>query len=298
MHMKQIHGVRLVDRTGEEILPDFEEDFPYIASLVDMRRYFSAETPWHWHGAAELVYVYSGGIEYQTPGGSHVLRAGGGGFVNCNVLHASRKLAEDTVLYIHLFDPNMLSGAERVIRRYVAPLIQARGIEMLTFDPGEDGVFLKNLESSFHLEEGTFGCEPALQQALLGLWLEILKKAGPLSQASRGQSDEKVKDMMAYVGAHYSENITVDALSQAAHVSRRVCFRLFQENLHMTPVEYIRSVRLRKAEQMLRFSGESITQIGYACGLGSSSYFGKLFHEQYGCSPGAYRQKWHDRDIC
>lgn len=295
--MKQIHGIRLVDRTGEEILPDFEEDLPYIASIVDMRRYFCAETPWHWHGAAELVYVYRGGIEYQTPGRSHRIRAGSGGFVNCNVLHASRMLTEDTVLFIHLFDPNMLSGAERVIKGYVAPLIQARGIEMLTFEPQEDGLLLKNLEASFHLEEAAFGYELALQQALLGLWLEILNQAGPLSQASRGPSDEKVKDMMAYIGAHYSENITVDTLARAAHVSRRVCFRLFQDNLHMPPVKYIRSVRLKKAEQMLRFSKESITQIGYACGLGSSSYFGKLFHEQYGCSPGAYRQKWHDRDI-
>lgn len=294
--MKHIHGVRLVDRTGEEILPDFAEDFPYIASLVDMRRYFGSETPWHWHGAAELVYVYSGGIEYQTPGGSYRIQAGGGGFVNCNVLHASRKLAEDTVLFIHLFDPNMLSGAERTLGRYVTPLIQARGLEMLSFEPGKDGPFLKRLEASFHLDEEAFGYEIALQNDLTQLWLGILQCAGPLPPLQKGQSDEKVKDMMAYVGAHYSENITVDTLSQAAHVSRRVCFRLFQENLHMTPVEYIRSVRLEKAEQMLTLSQESITQIGYACGLGSSSYFGKLFHEQYGCTPGAYRKKWHDRD--
>lgn len=295
--MKQIHGVRLVDRTGEEILPDFETDFPYIASLVDMRRYFGSETPWHWHGAAELFYVYSGGIEYQTPGGNRCIFAGGGGFVNCNVLHASRNLAEDTVLLIHLFDPTMLSGAERVVERYIAPLTRARGLEILTFAPETDGTLLEKLEASFHLDESAHGYEWMLQYRLMELWQAISKCAGSLPEAQAGPSDEKVKDMMAYIGAHYSENITVDTLARAAHVSRRVCFRLFQDNLHMTPVEYIRSVRLKKAEQMLRFSKESITQIGYACGLGSSSYFGKLFHEQYGCSPGAYRQKWHDRDI-
>lgn len=294
--MKQIHGVRLVDRTGEEILPDFEEDFPYIASLVDMRRYFGSETPWHWHGAAELFYVYSGGIEYQTPGGSHRVLAGGGGFVNCNVLHGSRNLAEDTVLFIHLFDPMMLSGAQRTLERYIRPLIQARGLEMLIFDPQKDGALLTGLEASFHLEESGYGYEFILQNRLTELWTGILERAGSLPELAKGPSDEKVKDMMAYVGAHYSENITVDALARAAHVSRRVCFRLFQENLHMTPVEYIRSVRLKKAEQMLTLSQASITQIGYACGLGSSSYFGKLFHGQYGCTPREYRQKWHDRD--
>ena len=59
----------------------------------------------------------------------------------------------------------------------------------------------------------------------------------------------------------------------------------------MTPVEYMRSYRLRKACQMLSGSREPVTQIAYACGLGSSSYFGKVFREQFGCTPAEYRKK-------
>jgi Transcriptional regulator containing an amidase domain and an AraC-type DNA-binding HTH domain len=42
---------------------------------------------------------------------------------------------------------------------------------------------------------------------------------------------------------------------------------------------------------------ESITFISRACGLGSSSYFGKMFREHAGCTPAEYRRKWRDNDI-
>ena len=64
----------------------------------------------------------------------------------------------------------------------------------------------------------------------------------------------------------------------------------------MSPVEYMTSYRLRKAEQRLTETDEPITQIAYSCGLGSSSYFGKLFREQFGCTPVAYRKEWHNRN--
>ena len=102
---------------------------------------------------------------------------------------------------------------------------------------------------------------------------------------------------MVYVHEHYRQPISIDALAQSAHVSRRVCFRLFQEKLHMTPVAYIREYRLQKACQMLVQTQQSVTQIAYDCGLGSSSYFGKQFREYAGCTPQEYRRVWHDRDM-
>ena len=109
-------------------------------------------------------------------------------------------------------------------------------------------------------------------------------------------SDEKMKAMMLFIHAHYHESISVEDIAKEAHISKRACFRLFQEHLHMTPVEYMTSYRLRKACQRLADTNEPITQIAYNCGLGSSSYFGKMFRERYGCTPAAYRKEWHDCD--
>ena len=39
-----------------------------------------------------------------------------------------------------------------------------------------------------------------------------------------------------------------------------------------------------------------VTSIGHACGLGSSSYFGKTFRSHLGCTPLEYRRRWQDND--
>ena len=298
--MKEVRSIRLVAQTDEEILPDYAPDFPYIASRVNMARYYGSEAPWHWHGAVELFYVCSGAIEYKTPGETRRVEAGCGGFVNCNVLHATRNLhpQENTELVLHLFDPSLISDRGRMEERYIRPLAENRSLEILTFTPEADGAFLAKLADSFRLEEDGFGYEFALRSRLSELWLYILQKAGPLPQQDAGNwaKEEKVKEMMRFIAESYKEELPIEGIAQAAHVSKRVCFRLFQENLHMTPVEYIRSVRLKEAAHKLVDTRDPITQIGYACGLGAPSYFGKLFREQYGCTPGEYRKKWHDRN--
>ncbi len=111
------------------------------------------------------------------------------------------------------------------------------------------------------------------------------------------KKDDKIKQMMAYVHEHYSGKIAVQELAAAAFLSERECFRTFRDCLHMTPVEYIRSYRLQIACRMLADVRIPITDVGYSCGLGSSSYFGKIFREYFYCTPSEYRKKWRNRDI-
>ena len=67
--------------------------------------------------------------------------------------------------------------------------------------------------------------------------------------------------------------------------------------LHTTPLEYLRNYRLQQACRMLTQGQETITAVSHACGLGSSSYFGSVFKDCFGCSPMEYRRKWQDCDI-
>ena len=106
-----------------------------------------------------------------------------------------------------------------------------------------------------------------------------------------------MKSLMQYIHNHYSEAISIENLAAEVHISKRVCFRLFRENLHMSPTEYINSYRLSKACQQLIETDEAITQIAYNCGFGSSSYFGKVFREYFNETLANYRKHWHNRDI-
>ncbi len=105
------------------------------------------------------------------------------------------------------------------------------------------------------------------------------------------KSSDKIKQLLIYIHEHYAEKITIAELAAAAFLSERECYRVFQDCLHMTPVEYIQNYRLQAACQMLAKGKESVTVIASACGLGSSSYFGKLFRAYAHCTPTEYRKK-------
>ena len=296
--MKNIQRIQLVEGSNEELLPGFSQDFPYIATCAELYKYLNPEIPWHWHSTAELFYMESGKLEYTTPNGKWVFSAGMGGFLKPNVLHMSRVLpsGEHGIQLLHLFEPTLISGEQgnRMDRKYIRPLARNSGIEMIVLSPENptEAALLQKIRQTFALSEAEWGYEFQLRQQLTEIWMDLFEIARPfMTDVENDQGDRKIKEMLVYIHEHFAESISVEQIANAAHVSKRVCFRLFQENLHMTPVEYMRSYRLRKACQMLSGSREPVTQVAYACGLGSSSYFGKVFREQFGCTPAEYRRK-------
>lgn len=303
--MKNVQKIEFHTGSKEELLPDFADDFPYIATRSELDKYIGHFVPWHWHRAVELFYMESGSLEYHTPHGKIEFSAGSGGMVNANVLHMTKVMSrtEKTNQVLHIFDTSLLAGEQgsRIEKQYIAPIVRASQIEIIPVFPGNmlQDKILKLILEGFQLPAGGFGYEVRLRDTLSEIWLMLSELAKPMLEQGGGfgRNNDKIKLMMIYIHEHYSEKISIQELAAAAYLSERECFRVFHDNLHMTPVEYIKSYRLQKACQMLVKGQESLTAVGHACGLGSSSYFGKVFREYAGCTPLEYRRKWQDCDI-
>ena len=297
--MKKIRQIQFHVGSQEELLPDFGMDFPYIASRAELDQYPDHFVPWHWHKAVELFYIDSGAVEYHLPGGKMVFPAGSGGLLNSNILHASRGISttEENVEFCHIFDPSLISGGQgsRIEKQYVLPLVTVPQVEMMPLNPEnpEQKKILEMICQVFKIPENEYGFEVHLRALLSEIWLRIFHLAEPLLAAppKMRKNNDKIKEMMVYVYKHYSDKISVAELAASVFLSERECFRIFQECLHMTPMQYIQNYRLQIASQMLAESELSVTQISHACGLGSSSYFGKVFREYMNCTPGEYRQR-------
>ena len=302
--MKLLKAIDIQSENKEEILPGFSGDFPYIASRAELDRYITLGAPWHWHRTIELFYVESGSLEYTTPHGKWIFPAGSGGMVNANVLHTSCVKPSDipNVQLLHQIDPVFLAGSHgsRMEAKYILPTTSAPALEMIALYPGNPAhdAILKDIRQAFEISDQEWGYEFKLRETLTYIWLKLFELARPVMDVKQGagKTDELMKALMVYVHENYPQTISVDQLADSVNISKRVCFRIFQDNLHMTPVEYIREYRLQKACQMLAEGNTPITQIAYCCGLGSSSYFGKTFRERFGCTPAQYRKIWHDSD--
>ena len=283
----------------EEYLPGYTPQFPHIASRVEGAAYRGGTAPWHWHESVELFYVRSGAILYRTPGCEQVIRAGCGGMVNSNVLHTTRILKPESnlLMELHLFSPSLVAGIPggTVERTYVRPLADDTTHELITLTPQDptQAKTLQILDESLRLDEDAFGYEMRLQAMLTDIWLRLAAQVHPPRHtAPRSPADEKMKQMILFINTHYAEHITAPMIAAAAFCSERECYRTFQTCLHTTPTEYLRTVRLQTACKQLTETDTPVTDIAQNCGLGSSSYFGRLLRQETGLTPLEYRAKY------
>lgn len=302
--MRKISKIEFHIGSKEELLPDFMSDFPYIASQSDLSRYPECLVPWHWHKAVELFYLESGSLEYFTPNAKHIFTEGCGGMINSNILHMTRSASQqkNTTQFLHIFDPSLIAGEQgsRIEQRYVIPVTTCPQVEIIPLSPEDSfqSETLTLIRNAFTLSPSQTGYEIQMREALSEIWLRLFEQITPLLQkpAKKNSRNDKIKSLMVYIHEHYAEKLSISELAAASFLSERECYRIFQDSLHMTPNDYIRNYRLQTACQLLARTNRSITDISHSCGLGSSSYFGKVFRDSIGYSPSEYRQKWQDFD--
>ena len=237
--MKNIHSIEFYTGSKEELLPDFEKDFPYIASRAELDKYIGGYVPWHWHRTVELFYMESGSIEYDTPGGKILFPAGSGGMINPNVLHMTKAISqrEKNIQLLHIFDVSLLAGEQgsRIEQKYIAPVITAPQIEVIPLFPGnaEEERILKLLAASFRLSSDEFGYEIKLREALTEIWLMLFELSCSMREkkGEHNKSNDKIKLMMIYIHEHYREKISILELAAAAYLSERECYRVLSASL-------------------------------------------------------------------
>ena len=102
-------------------------------------------------------------------------------------------------------------------------------------------------------------------------------------------SEKNLAMMIAFMEEHLSEQITVADIGGSCDIKERQCLRIFQDYLHVSPMQYLMSRRLEEAADLLASAKIlKVSEISKKCGFVSSSYFIKLFKRAYGQTPSQY----------
>ena len=84
-------------------------------------------------------------------------------------------------------------------------------------------------------------------------------------------------------------DVSVEDLAADMNLSRVQLYRKVKSITDASPVELLRTARLKKAYQMLLTTDKSVSEVAYAVGFTSPSYFTKCFKDEYGKVPGELR---------
>lgn len=104
--------------------------------------------------------------------------------------------------------------------------------------------------------------------------------------------DEKlVKAATDYVESNLSNpDMSVETMSEALSMSRVHLYKRLLSVTGSTPSEFIRLIRLRHAEHLLRESQLNVSEVAYKVGFNNPRYFSKYFKEMYGVMPSQYKK--------
>ena len=96
-----------------------------------------------------------------------------------------------------------------------------------------------------------------------------------------------------FIDDHYASPIDLDNVSSEACFSKFHFARLFREIYGMTPHQYLTSVRIEKARQMLE-RGASVKEACFKVGFDSVGSFTGLFKRRIGITPAAFQRARHN----
>ncbi|MDR6882031.1 AraC family transcriptional regulator [Bacillus sp. 3255] len=109
---------------------------------------------------------------------------------------------------------------------------------------------------------------------------------------------EKMNKVLHYMEQHLAENVSVDDLSRIAHYHPNYFINAFKQFTGYSPIQYMNHLRSEKAKDLLMTTELNVSQIADALGM-ELSYFSRMFREQTGFKPTAFRDlkpKMQERD--
>ena len=100
----------------------------------------------------------------------------------------------------------------------------------------------------------------------------------------------RLQKIFSYIRQHYSENLTLKQIAGSVSLSSSECCRFFKQATGETVFSYLRNVRLSRGMELLSRTDAPVSEIAYACGFCSTSYFIEVFRTYMGTTPLKYRR--------
>ncbi|MEU3646179.1 helix-turn-helix domain-containing protein [Lentzea sp. NPDC034063] len=97
-------------------------------------------------------------------------------------------------------------------------------------------------------------------------------------------------ELFDWVSARFDQMITVEDMARQASMSSRHLARLFRAVTGTTPLQWLHTQRIRRAQELLEMTDDSVDQIAEASGMGTAATLRRHFHRTVGVPPDTYRR--------
>lgn len=240
------------------VLIDKHPDFVFVLHERTERRF-----PVHQHVKGQMTYVQGGVAYVHVQGKIYVIPARHYIWIPAELPHFLQvKSASSTIRTIYFPVQEEEDGFYRKMGIYpVNSLLH----EMLLYTERFRG----------HIEtDDPHACFfTAIKNILPELGVTHLQTALPTSQ------HERLKPVLVYLESHVSDQVTLHDVATTFGMSERTLSRMFQSELSISFLQYVKQLRMVKAVEFMLQSDLNLTEIAYATGYLSVSAFSNTFFQ-------------------
>lgn len=281
------------------MLTEFLKLTHYHKTKIDLILYNNKEdlfTPSHIHKEFEVLMVKNHPLNINIQGEEFVLNEGDIVIINPSVVHSTLAKLNHLQYLIQFNFPTILD--EKDVKNVFAYNYKK---PYMIFKKGEDNydeiayyiinIYKSNTDSSYSTDyiKGYFYHLYAFFQKIGFLEPQII------DTSKKGY--DKIHKITDYIHENYTNNITLESISQEFFINPSYLCRLFKEVTNSTIVEYLNQVRVKNAELFLTSTDKSIMEISQLLGFSSQTYFNRVFKNIMMLTPSQYRKQQFDREL-
>lgn len=143
------------------------------------------------------------------------------------------------------------------------------------------------------MEHNTFGVSNNLRRnGQLSIFLSIIAESASVQDKSEvDRANNYVKRAIEFICSNYCNPIKVTDIADYVCINRSYLYTLFQNQIKMSPQQFLTTYRIAKAGELLQLTLLPIESIAISCGYSDPLVFTKAFHHTKGISPSKYRKE-------
>lgn len=261
-------------------------------AVQQMRRtgYYVMPRP-HSHTFYELYYLLQGERVYFMNGKVYTAQKGDLVLVVPGDLHAtaSSQVEEFERVLVH-FTPEFLGGEDRSVLA-LPPFQESALLRFPLNEQSELEHLLLLMVAECKEQQPLYA---SYVRNLLHEFLIRIHRSGTVNQET-AESDhpmhQKISEIASYIHTHYKEPLTLEQAAKQFYISPAYLSRIFLKLTGFHFSEYVRVVRIREAQKLLRTGRDKIHSIAEQVGFEHVSHFNKTFKKVTGFSPLHYRKQ-------
>lgn len=230
------------------------------------------------HTMLELTYVDQGSLHSVADGQDFLLEQGDMVLYGSNQWHMQYADIQVAPRYVTISFDASGDGLERLLnRKFTAPQQAVSLLQQMLQEQEKMDVYSTDMIIFL------------LSQILLILLREAGGPAQKLKTAhSVHNENEIIRRAQQYISSHIRQKLSVPTVARNADVSPSYLTSLFHKNLHISPGEYIRRIKLQESKQMIRENNMNFTEIAAALNYSTVHHFSRQFKEKFGITPTEY----------